>query len=228
MKKILVTLALAAACSLAFADAGAGAGAGTDTKTNSESTSSANSQGGAGGSGGAVSGVNASNGLNVGCLVNCASTDQGSKDLADSGVQQALINAQAARDIAGTRIRNTPSVSGPALTSSNDTCMGSSSGSANGPGIGISIGSTWTDGNCKMLKNARELWNMGMKFAAMKLMCKDSDNRAALMDTGFDCDEVTPIQKKTVATVSTSSASAEFTDPVIRARLGLAPLAVAK
>jgi len=84
-------------------------------------------------------------------------------------------------------IKNVPSVSGPPLTTSNDTCMGSSSGSANAPGIGISIGSTWTDKNCKMLKNARELWNMGMKGAAMALMCKDPDNREALELTGYVC-----------------------------------------
>lgn len=84
-------------------------------------------------------------------------------------------------------IRNTPSVSGGNLTSSNDTCMGSATGSANGPGFGISLGKTYVDENCKMLKNSRELWNMGMKGAAMALMCMDANNRAALEMTGFQC-----------------------------------------
>lgn len=84
-------------------------------------------------------------------------------------------------------IKNTPSVSGPNLTSSNDTCMGSASGSANVPGIGISFGKTYTDDNCVMLKNSRELWNMGMKAASMALMCMDKNNRAALEMTGFTC-----------------------------------------
>lgn len=84
-------------------------------------------------------------------------------------------------------IKNVPSVNGPPLTTANDTCMGSSSGSINGPGFGIGLGSTWTDRNCMMLKNARELWNMGMKAAAMALMCTDSSNRMALEITGFGC-----------------------------------------
>lgn len=88
-------------------------------------------------------------------------------------------------------IKNVPSVAGPPLTTSNDTCMGSTSGGINGPGFGLSIGSTWADGNCKLLKNSRELWNMGMKAAAMALMCTDSANREALELTGFECPQTT-------------------------------------
>lgn len=84
-------------------------------------------------------------------------------------------------------IKNTPSVSGAPLTTSNDTCMGSSSGSVNVPGFGLGLGSTWTDRNCVMLKNARELWNMGMKAAALALFCTDEHNRMALEITGFVC-----------------------------------------
>ena len=84
-------------------------------------------------------------------------------------------------------IKNVPSVSGPALTTSNDTCMGSTSGSVNIAGLGIGGGSTWTDTNCKRLKNARELWNMGMKGAGMALMCMDAENRDALTSSGYQC-----------------------------------------
>jgi hypothetical protein len=55
--------------------------------------------------------------------------------------------------------------------------------------FGVSIGSTWEDKNCKMLKNSRELWNMGMRGAAIKLLCTDPDNRFALESTGIDCGE---------------------------------------
>jgi hypothetical protein len=84
-------------------------------------------------------------------------------------------------------VKNVPSVSGPPLTTSNDTCMGSTSGSVNIAGLGIGGGSTWTDANCKRLKNARELWNMGMKAAGMELMCLDDENRKALISTGYQC-----------------------------------------
>ena len=90
--------------------------------------------------------------------------------------------------VSGTQtIKNVPSVNGPALTTSNDTCMGSTSGSVNIAGVGIGGGSTWTDTNCKRLKNARELWNMGMKAASMALMCRDDENREALEQTGYQC-----------------------------------------
>lgn len=92
-------------------------------------------------------------------------------------------------------IKNVPSVNGPPLTTSNDTCMGSTSGSINGAGFGIGLGSTWTDRNCVMLKNARELWNMGMKAAAMALICGDENNRAALEVTGFVCPQTAAAQR---------------------------------
>lgn len=112
-------------------------------------------------------------------------------------------------------VKNVPSVSGPALTSSNDTCMGAVSGSANGPGFGISLGKSYVDENCKMLKNSRELWNMGMKAAALALMCTDEANRTALELTGYECPQTTKARE---------AKSEQYTDPIVRHRLGLPPL----
>jgi hypothetical protein len=75
----------------------------------------------------------------------------------------------------------------PALTGSNDTCMGSTSLGAAGLAFGLSFGSTYTDDNCMMLKNARELWNMGFRGAAVARMCMDERNRQALEATGVTC-----------------------------------------
>lgn len=124
-------------------------------------------------------------------------------------------------------IKNVPSVSGPALTTSNDTCMGSSTGSVNGPGFGLSIGGTWSDANCKLLKNSRELWNMGMKAAAMALMCTDPENRNALEITGYECPQSAKSKKYSqLSSVnpSKSNNSENITDPYIRARMGLPAL----
>lgn len=119
-------------------------------------------------------------------------------------------------------LKNVPSVSGPALTTSNDTCMGSSSGSLNGPGFGVSMGSTWSDANCKLLKNSRELWNMGMKAAAMALMCTDAANREALELTGFLCPQSAKSSPKVADAKPPASGNAEnITDPYIRTRMGL-------
>ena len=136
-------------------------------------------------------------------------------------------------------VKNVPSVNGPNLTTSNDTCMGSSSGSLNIAGFGIGGGSTWVDPNCKMLKNSRELWNMGMKAASLALMCGDPDNRAALELTGFVCPQTAAKNaaavksagvegSTTVSTIATATTTGvklsdneKYTDPFVRSRLGL-------
>lgn len=75
----------------------------------------------------------------------------------------------------------------PALSAGFDTCMGSTSGAVSSSVIGIAIGKTYIDENCKTLKNARELWNMGQQAAALARMCMDPDNREAMEATGFVC-----------------------------------------
>ena len=201
MKKIVMALALMAAASFSFAEVTTGdagdvkGNSGTTATTQSAQTQASNSS--------AV----------VSCLINCADQTSSAQLAADAARDVANINA-------GAKIRNTPSVSGPSLTSSNDTCMGSTSGSANAPGLGLSFGTTWTDANCKMLKNSRELWNMGMKAASMAIMCTDSLNREALELTGFECPQTTRDRKNTT-TATSASTSNEPTDPIVRARMGL-------
>ncbi|WP_291608555.1 hypothetical protein [Comamonas sp.] len=93
-------------------------------------------------------------------------------------------------------MKNVPSVNGPNLTTSNDTCMGSSSGSANGPGFGVSFGTTWTDEHCKRLKMSRELWNKGMKAASLAMDCMDPAARVALEITGSKCPQSMTAQER--------------------------------
>lgn len=122
-------------------------------------------------------------------------------------------------------VKNVPSMAGPNLVSSNDTCMGSSSGAISAPGVGLSLGTTWTDRNCVRLKNARELWNMGMKGGSIALMCMDSENREALELTGFECPQTTRDRHNQVVTETQTrvqtSGPQTYTDPFIRRRLGL-------
>lgn len=122
-------------------------------------------------------------------------------------------------------VRNVPSINASPLTSSNDTCMGSATGAVSGPGFGLSIGKTYVDDNCVMLKNSRELWNMGMKAASLALMCADLNNRAALELTGYVCPRVEERPKLTSAPANVPVAflqnDGNYTDPIIRARLGL-------
>lgn len=85
------------------------------------------------------------------------------------------------------------------LTSGMDTCMGSTSGGAAGPGFSFSVGSTWTDKNCLMLKNARELWNMGLKDAAFARLCMDPDNHEAIKLSGGVCPQDRVYEPKQVS-----------------------------
>ena len=177
--------------------------------------------------------VSSTGNVTIGCLTNCggdavdAAKAAGDADISVANINKAAlveaakIQADAIKHASEQKIRNTPSVSGPALTSSNDTCMGSTSGSINLPGLGIGGGSSWVDGNCKMLKNSRELWNMGMKAAAMALMCNDADNREALELTGYECPQTAAKKAKSE---KAAAANEQYTDPIVRQRLGLAAL----
>lgn len=72
----------------------------------------------------------------------------------------------------------------PQLVAGIDTCMGSSSIGGQGMSFGLSIGSTWKDEDCRRIKDARELWNMGNRAAAMALLCTDDDTRYAIAVSG--------------------------------------------
>lgn len=104
----------------------------------------------------------------------------------------------------------------PPIVSSNDTCMGSTSIAGTAVSFGFSAGTTWTDDNCVMLKNSREMWNMGFKGSALARMCMDPLNKEAFEATGINCPprrEKTTVDRSTRAGSATASAdSAQFED----------------
>ena len=73
------------------------------------------------------------------------------------------------------------------LAAAEDTCMGSSSVGGQGVGFGLSIGTTWTDDNCRHLKNSRQLVALGYHRAATALMCVDEDVKEAMAAAGTPC-----------------------------------------
>ncbi|MDQ0080833.1 hypothetical protein J2W35_001163 [Variovorax boronicumulans] len=126
-------------------------------------------------------------------------------------------------------IKNVPSVNGPNLTTSNDTCMGSTSASANGPGVGLSFGTTWTDEHCKRLKMSRELWNKGMKAASLAMDCMDPAALAALEMTGTKCPQSMTADERVTAYGPQASASGALPAPArpVAAAAPVAPVAAA-
>lgn len=101
----------------------------------------------------------------------------------------------------------------PALTSGDDTCMGSTSVGGQGVGFGFSFGSTWVDNNCIRLKNARQMYNLGQPKVALTLMCQDASVVKAAKDSGSNvCGEIAPAPMA-------AGTGPDMTDPYIAARL---------
>ena len=81
-----------------------------------------------------------------------------------------------------------PSAIAPSINNSNsDLCTVGVSGAVQTQIFGISSGRTAIDVNCEKLKNARQLYNMGMKVAAVSVMCQDERVFDAMMQAGTPC-----------------------------------------
>lgn len=192
---------------------GGGSGGNSNQNQSSSSGSSAISGGGGGGSGGSggtsvVSGlqnyvimtapeksVSTVNSNQTGTLTtNMTGGTDSTQRIVQSG--ETLGRVEYSGDYT---IKNVPSVNGPPLTTSNDTCMGSTSGSANGPGFGIGFGTTWTDEHCKDLKTSRELWNKGMKAASLAVDCMNPRAKLALEMTGTKCPQSMTVEERQTA-----------------------------
>lgn len=81
-----------------------------------------------------------------------------------------------------------PSAISPSLNISNsDLCTVGVAGAVQTQILGLSAGSTVRDMNCEKLKNAKTLYDMGMKVAAVSVMCQDSRVFDAMMNAGTPC-----------------------------------------
>lgn len=77
------------------------------------------------------------------------------------------------------------------LTSGIDTCLGSASGGVQTGIVGLSLGGTRRDRICEQIKLSRELHAMGMREAAVQLLCIDPRVRSAMLYAGTPCGAVT-------------------------------------
>lgn len=73
------------------------------------------------------------------------------------------------------------------LTSTNGTCMGSTSGGAQGVGFGISFGSTWSDTSCDLRYDAEALRAAGLPKAAQARLCQKAEIAKAMEAAGTPC-----------------------------------------
>lgn len=81
-----------------------------------------------------------------------------------------------------------PSAISPTINTSNsDLCTFGVAGAVQTQILGISAGTQFTDYNCEKLKNAKTLYDMGMKVAAVSVMCQDRRVFDAMMNAGTPC-----------------------------------------
>jgi hypothetical protein len=81
-----------------------------------------------------------------------------------------------------------PSAISPTINTSNsDLCTFGVAGAIQTQILGISTGTQITDDNCEMLKNAKTLYDMGMKVAAVSVMCQDQRVFNAMLNAGTPC-----------------------------------------
>ena len=81
-----------------------------------------------------------------------------------------------------------PSAITPTINTSNsDLCTFGVAGAVQTQILGISMGSQVTDLNCERLKNAKVMYDMGMKVAAVSIMCQDERVFDAMMNAGTPC-----------------------------------------
>ena len=81
-----------------------------------------------------------------------------------------------------------PSAISPGINASNsDLCTVGVSGAVQTQIIGLSTGATVRDMNCEMLKLSKTLYDMGMKVAAVSMMCQDDRVYQAMEMAGTPC-----------------------------------------
>ncbi len=81
-----------------------------------------------------------------------------------------------------------PTAVAPAVTSiNNDVCAVVASGAVQTQIFGISMGGTLRDMNCERIKLAKNLFDMGMKVAAVATLCQDERVFAAMIAAGTPC-----------------------------------------
>ena len=82
-----------------------------------------------------------------------------------------------------------PSAIAPQFSTGNnsDLCTIGAGGAVQTQILGISVGSTFTEENCLRLKKAKAMYTMGMKVAAVSVMCQDKDVFDAMMAAGTPC-----------------------------------------
>ena len=81
-----------------------------------------------------------------------------------------------------------PTASAPSVTNSgSDVCLAGASAGIQTFGVGLSGGKSFRDKNCERIKLSRELNSLGMKVAAVAILCQDERVFFAMEQAGTPC-----------------------------------------
>ena len=81
-----------------------------------------------------------------------------------------------------------PTASAPSVTNAgSDVCLAGASAGVQTFGIGVSGGKSFRDKNCERIKLSRELNSLGMKVAAVAILCQDERVFESMIQAGTPC-----------------------------------------
>lgn len=164
MKYFFIGIAVAAV-GLAAWDANAQSTSISGSASNSNSTSAAQAD---------ISNNNSNSGS-----ASVSESRSGSASNAQGNEQNINFNSPGTVNYKGSyKVKDTPAVSlGQVFPTS--PCMGGTQVGGSGPGIGLSIGTSWKDDDCSYRETARSFQGLGMTADAIAVLCSSSYAKAA-------------------------------------------------
>jgi hypothetical protein len=131
----------------------------------------------------------AATGTGVGVAKSTSISGQGGTGIGVGGNPSATITTNSTVP-ADQTVKNVPSIVAPGLAAAGlETCLGSVSGGGAFVGTGFSFGTTVPDPGCAARLDARTLWSMGLKKAAVARLCLNGDVYRAMPEV---CDKYLP------------------------------------
>ncbi len=102
---------------------------------------------------------------------------------------QPIVTDSTSRSTTETTLNSPPPTAvAPAVTTiNNDVCAVAASGAVQTQILGISMGGTMRDMNCERIKLSKNLFDMGMKVAAVATLCQDERIFTAMNAAGTPC-----------------------------------------
>lgn len=204
----------------------------TGGKSNSSSASTSGATSNSGGNTFATGNTSQSTAVTTGATSQNVSTGATSQAVSTGATSQSNAGNNSSVNVQGdtlvyeaARIPVATAYSAP-LVASNGSCMGSTSGGAQGASFGFSVGTTWKDDDCDRRYDANSMisLNTAADRAAARALLQQKPSIAAAYASLKAPVAASGSAAAVSATADTAAAQPQFTDPLIRARLGLPPL----